>query len=107
VPLLINHQVNCPAYSFLITNHTTKRHILFDLGVRKNWQKSYPQWLLDKIKSAPFDVEVEKDVAEILDEDTTGVNVKRGDIDTVVWSHHHWYVIRPPEFPVRHDPEHP
>ena len=64
--------------------------------MRKDWQKSYPKWLLDMIKSAPFDVEVEKDVAEILDEDTTGVNVKRGDIDTVVWSHHHWVGYSPP-----------
>lgn len=57
--------------------------------MRKNWREKFPQYLLDKIKNAPFDITVEKDTADILDDDTS-VGVKSKDIDTVIWSHHHW-----------------
>lgn len=54
--------------------------------------ENLPPVLRSKIigPDAPFNVTVEKNVAEILDEDTSGLGVKSSDIDAVIWSHHHW-----------------
>jgi glyoxylase-like metal-dependent hydrolase (beta-lactamase superfamily II) len=90
VPSIRGHEhITCPAYSFLITNTTSSRHILFDLGVRADYVSSYPPWLLSRIRAAPFSVEVAHDVADILAA-TPSVGIKPSDIDTVIWSHHHW-----------------
>jgi len=44
---------------------------------------------LESIKSAPFHITVEKDVADILAHDSD-VGIKPEDIDTIIWSHQHW-----------------
>lgn len=73
-----------PCLAFLI-EHPSKKPILFDLGIRKDWHvlPSYPKWVENK-----WEITVEKDVATILKEN--GVDVDGGAIDSIVWSHHHW-----------------
>ena len=74
----------CPAYSFLVTNGA--RHVLFDLGSRKDIA-SFPPAVLNRVKNWVY---AEKDVAEILSEDAAGLGIKPGDIEAVILSHHHW-----------------
>jgi glyoxylase-like metal-dependent hydrolase (beta-lactamase superfamily II) len=73
-----------PSFSFLIT-HPTRKPILFDLGVRTDWQvlPSYPKWVELK-----WEIKVEKDVATILKDH--GYDVDSGAIESIIWSHHHW-----------------
>ena len=78
--------MQCPSYSFLISHG--ERHILFDLGVAKDIKHLVPR-VKELVDNGDWTLKVEKDVAEILDEDKE-VGVKRKDIDTVIWSHHHW-----------------
>lgn len=43
-PPIKGHDVlNCPAFAFLITHPTLKRSLLFDLGVRKDWENLPPK----------------------------------------------------------------
>lgn len=81
-------QLVIPSYSFLITPSSGK-HILFDLGVRKDWENMAPA-VVDRIKKNGWTLKIEKDVAEILDEQASDVGVSSKDIDAVVWSHYHW-----------------
>ncbi|KAL1303361.1 hypothetical protein AAFC00_006758 [Neodothiora populina] len=75
-----------PTYSFFI-QHSSGKRILFDLGVRPDWE-NYSPVLVEKFKKMEWDIGAKKNVASILQED--GINVKSGAIDAVVWSHHHW-----------------
>ena len=83
-----------PAFSFLI-EHPSKKPILFDLGVRKDFDKlpSYSKWVELK-----WGIHVPNDVPTILEEN--GVDVDGGAIDAIIWSHHHWdHVGDPSLFP--------
>jgi glyoxylase-like metal-dependent hydrolase (beta-lactamase superfamily II) len=73
-----------PSLSFLI-EHPAGKRILFDLGVRHDWQKlpSYP-----KFRRMAWGITVRKDVARILEEEN--VDVSNGAISSIVLSHHHW-----------------
>ncbi|RYP14634.1 hypothetical protein DL765_006249 [Monosporascus sp. GIB2] len=56
--------VTCPSYSFLI-EHQSGRKLLFDLGVRKDWESQAPS-AVKLIKDARCDINVDKDVYDIL-----------------------------------------
>ncbi|CAL8581676.1 hypothetical protein XPA_007363 [Xanthoria parietina] len=87
-PSIRGHEtLNCPAYSFLITHESSKqrRTILFDLGVRKDWENLAPK-IGARIKEQGWSVSVEKGVSEILEEGGVGL----GGVEAVVWSHYHW-----------------
>jgi len=73
-----------PSLSFLI-EHPSGKTILFDLGVRHDWQKlpSYP-----KFRDMAWGITVQKDVARILEENK--VNIANGAISSIILSHHHW-----------------
>ncbi|KAF2772845.1 hypothetical protein EJ03DRAFT_324393 [Teratosphaeria nubilosa] len=73
-----------PSFSFLV-EHPSRRSILFDLGVRKDFEKlpSYKKFLELK-----WEISVPKDVATILKEHH--VDVDGGAIESIIWSHHHW-----------------
>ncbi|KAK4982336.1 hypothetical protein LTR66_009330 [Elasticomyces elasticus] len=73
-----------PTYSFLI-EHSSGKKILFDLGVRKDWENYAPK-IVSAIRENGWQVSAEKDVACILQEN--GVDLKS--IHAVVWSHQHW-----------------
>jgi glyoxylase-like metal-dependent hydrolase (beta-lactamase superfamily II) len=85
-PPIKGHDVlNCPAFAFLITHPTLKRSLLFDLGVRKDFDNLAPK-VAGALKHYGWDIKVEKDVKEILEEN--GVDLKG--IEGVIWSHWHW-----------------
>lgn len=75
-----------PTYCFFM-QHSSGKHILFDLGIRKDWENLSPV-LVDNFKKKKWELGAEKNIADILLEN--GVDVAKGDIDTVIWSHHHW-----------------
>lgn len=72
-----------PTYCFFM-QHPSGKHILFDLGIRKDWENLSPV-LVDNFKKKKWELGAEKNIAEILMEN--GVDVAKGDIDTVIWSH--------------------
>lgn len=72
-----------PSYSFFI-QHSSGKHILFDLGIRKDWQNLSPV-LVDNFKKKGWDLGAKENVAEILE--ANGVDVQGGEIDAVIWSH--------------------
>lgn len=69
-----------PALSFLI-EHPSRKPILFDLGIRKDWQvlPSYPMW-----KEMGWYINVETDVATVLKEN--GIDVDGGAVESIIWS---------------------
>jgi len=79
-------KLTCPAFSFFI-EHSSGKKILFDLGVRPNWE-TLPARIVNNVKSKGWTVKADKHVAGILEEN--GVPVSKGAIDTVIWSHHHF-----------------
>ncbi|KAF5351165.1 hypothetical protein D9756_008240 [Leucocoprinus leucothites] len=73
-----------PCLSFLLQHSTNNKKLLFDLGVRKDWQNLPPK-VLASIPPA-FKVEVEQDVVESLAKG----GLTPDDIDTVFVSHIHF-----------------
>ncbi|KAF9554723.1 Metallo-hydrolase/oxidoreductase [Agrocybe pediades] len=73
-----------PSLSFLLEHSETKKKVVFDLGIRKDYH-NYPPVIVDWIKST-YPVEVEKDVFDSLKEG----GLQPGDIDYVCLSHCHW-----------------
>jgi glyoxylase-like metal-dependent hydrolase (beta-lactamase superfamily II) len=88
VPPVAGHQhLQAPAFSFLVTHSSLKRKILFDLGVRKDWQNLAPT-IVQRISTPDWAINVPQNVAEILQEG--GVDVTGGEIEAVIWSHWHF-----------------
>lgn len=68
-----------PAFSFLVENPRSSRTVVFDLGIRKDFENlAKPLW--DGLKRV-FEVEVEKDVAHILKEN----GVKLESVEGIIW----------------------
>lgn len=76
--------LDCPAYSFLI-EHPSGRNLLFDLGVRKDWE-NYSQRIVNRIKDGGWTVTVRQGVREQLGEHGFDGN----SIEAIIWSHWHW-----------------
>lgn len=87
-PSVAGHEhLRAPAFSFLVEQQNSGRRILFDLALRKDWQSLTPE--VKKLITTPgWDLKVEKNVAEILQEN--GVDVAGGAIEEVIWSHWHF-----------------
>ena len=71
---------DCPAYSFLIEHPPSGRKVLWDLGIRKDWENLAPR-IVKSIRDGGAQVTVEKGVAEILEEG----GIKLGDVDSIIW----------------------
>ncbi|EEB89441.1 hypothetical protein MPER_12458, partial [Moniliophthora perniciosa FA553] len=70
-----------PQYAFLIEHAGSGRRIMFDLGARKDMENFAPA-VKERFLSLPgFNIKVEKDVVEQLQEG----NVHLDTIDTVIW----------------------
>ncbi|KAL6308686.1 Cerato-platanin-domain-containing protein [Sparassis latifolia] len=54
-----------PALSFLFTHSVTGATLLFDLGVRRDWER-LPPAIVHRIRTMPFHINVPQDVAESL-----------------------------------------
>lgn len=70
----------CPSYSFLI-EHPSGRKLLFDLGVRKDWENMAP-FMVDILKKNNWAVTVGKDVHDILEDN--GHDPKA--VEAIFWS---------------------
>jgi hypothetical protein len=69
----------CKVYAFLIENVSSGRKVLFDLGVRKDWE-NLAQPLVERL-SKSFDIDVEKGVSQILEEGGVGLE----EISSIIW----------------------
>ncbi|KAL8925748.1 MAG: hypothetical protein Q9172_002089 [Xanthocarpia lactea] len=87
--------LDCPAYSFLIEHGKSGQKVLFDLGLRKDWENLSPT-ITTRIKEHGWSVTAEKGVVDILKDG--GIDPKS--INAIVWSHHHWdHIGDPSTFP--------
>ncbi|KAJ5196093.1 metallo-beta-lactamase superfamily protein [Penicillium cf. viridicatum] len=90
-----------PAYSFLVSHPSGKR-ILFDLGVRKDWQSGFSPSVLQEITNPDFGITAVQstDVPEFLVQG----GIQLDEINQILWSHHHWdHVGDPTLFPTTTD----
>ncbi|QRW07224.1 metallo-beta-lactamase superfamily domain-containing protein [Ceratobasidium sp. AG-Ba] len=86
VPVIGSYEiVECPAFGFLIEHEPSGKKLLFDLGVPKNWRNGPPA-ITNRIIGNKWQVDVEKDVSDILAEN--GVPLES--INSIIWSHYHW-----------------
>jgi len=76
--------VTCPCFAFLV-EHSSGRKLVFDLGIRKDWENSSP-FITNMVKKYGWGVKVDKDVATILEEN----GVQTNEVEAVIWSHYHW-----------------
>ncbi|KAI9713120.1 MAG: hypothetical protein M1820_001105 [Bogoriella megaspora] len=95
-PSIAGHDdLACPAYSFFIENESLGRKIIFDLGVKKDWEE-LPGPLLDNMKGAGLQIDRGRDVYEVLEES----NIDLRSIEALIWSHHHFdHTGTPSHFP--------
>ncbi|RYP44066.1 hypothetical protein DL768_009435 [Monosporascus sp. mg162] len=95
--------IHVPIYCFLVSHG--ERHVLFDLGVRRDWDHYAPK-TVDLIRRTT-QCRTEKNVSEILDDYADCVAkaeakpvVRSTDIEAVIWSHHHFdHIGDPSTFP--------
>ena len=71
-----------PSFSFLIEHKSGVKYV-FDLAVRKDWSNFAPA-LAKVLKNYGFEIIVEKDVHEILEEH----GIKSKDINAIIWRYH-------------------
>lgn len=78
--------LNAPTYCFLISHGS--RHIVFDLGVRPDWENYAPRVVA--LLKAHNSITVGRDVAGLLDDSASAVGISSQDIEAIVWSHSHF-----------------
>jgi glyoxylase-like metal-dependent hydrolase (beta-lactamase superfamily II) len=84
-----------PVFSFLVQHPALHRSLIFDLGIRKDWQNLSPV-VLSQLKSHGWTVHIQKDVSEILG----GAGVDPNTVEAIIWSHHHFdHTGNPNTFP--------
>ena len=69
----------CPSLVFLL-EHPSGQKILFDLGIRKDWENLDPA-VVERLKGHGYGVEVETGIPEFLDDGGVG----KENIDAVIW----------------------
>ncbi|GAB1316386.1 hypothetical protein MFIFM68171_06596 [Madurella fahalii] len=84
-----------PAWSFLIQSSTGQK-ALFDLAVPPDFTTSFAPSIVGRIGETGWSVRVEKDIADILKENS----VDPSEISSIIWSHWHWdHIGDPSTFP--------
>ncbi|KAI9700856.1 MAG: hypothetical protein M1836_002226 [Candelina mexicana] len=90
-PHIYGHDnILAPSYAFLV-EHPSGRKLLFDNGVRKDWQNYSPK-IRKLIEESGWEVCVEKNVVDILRDN----GIQPESIEGIVWSHYHWDHIGSP-----------
>ncbi|KAF7586585.1 hypothetical protein BBP40_008642 [Aspergillus hancockii] len=90
------NKVTAPTYCFLIS--CGNRHVLFDMGVRQDWE-SFPPSVVSKLKSQTT-IRNPCNVSDILDSDTSCLGVRSKDIEAIILSHTHFdHIGDPSTFP--------
>ncbi|KAF4569836.1 hypothetical protein EYR40_008816 [Pleurotus pulmonarius] len=80
-----NEKTKVPSLAFLLTNPSSKKQVLFDLGIRKDWETGYPPATVDWINNV-YNTQIPRDVVDSLAEG----NLSPSDIEAVILSHIHW-----------------
>ncbi|PLN78366.1 Metallo-hydrolase/oxidoreductase [Aspergillus taichungensis] len=94
VPGMETHD-NFPSFSFLLEHTASGRKLVWDLGIRKDYQNYSPK-IASYIPTTGYNIQVEKNVADILAEN----GVRGKDVEAVIWSHWHWdHIGDPSTFP--------
>ncbi|KAK5064638.1 hypothetical protein LTR84_000472 [Exophiala bonariae] len=73
-----------PSYCFLL-EHPSGQKVLFDLGIRKDWQNLAPA-IVERFKKVGHQPSAEKNISEVLDD----AGVGKENVNAVIWSHAHW-----------------
>ncbi|KAK8138557.1 Metallo-hydrolase/oxidoreductase [Apiospora sp. TS-2023a] len=85
-PAIAGHEwLATPCYSFLIRHPKLGRSLVFDLGIKKDWE-NLPPPLVQRFRDSGYTPIVPRHVREILDQG--GVDTKS--IEAVIWSHWHF-----------------
>ncbi|KAK1464720.1 metallo-beta-lactamase superfamily protein [Colletotrichum melonis] len=83
-----------PSLCFLL-EHPSGRKLVWDLGIKKDYNNYAPS-ITSYLPTTNYDIQVKKNVAEILEE--SGVATE--DVEAVIWSHWHWdHIGDPSTFP--------
>ncbi|KAL8824158.1 MAG: hypothetical protein Q9170_008238, partial [Blastenia crenularia] len=91
-----HNTIDCPAFSFLIEHAKLGSRLLFDLGVRKDWENLSPN-IVRRIREGGWSVTVEQGVAKILEQN----GIEPRSIAAIIWSHSHWdHTGDPSTFPL-------
>ncbi|KGO46613.1 hypothetical protein PEX1_072660 [Penicillium expansum] len=77
-----------PSYCFLVSHGD--RHIVFDRGLRIDWEEAFPPKIVQLVKATTTILSCNRDVVSVLDEDSSGLNIHSSDIEAVIWSHNHF-----------------
>lgn len=92
-----------PVYCFLVSRGS--RHVLFDLGVRTDWENLPPK-VVQLVKATSNVMGCDRDIASMLDDDdgnnnnSNGARIRCSDIEAIVWSHSHFdHMGDPSRFP--------
>jgi hypothetical protein len=64
----------------VLLEHPSGRKVLYDLGIRKDWEKLHPI-VSQRLNGSTHEIVVDKDIDEYLD----NVGIGKGNIDAVVW----------------------
>ncbi|KAL8732328.1 MAG: hypothetical protein Q9181_003999 [Wetmoreana brouardii] len=81
--------VDCPAFSFLIEHPKSGERVLFDLGVRKDWENLSAR-ISKELKDRGWSATVEKGVAAILKDNGVDPN----SINAIIWRYYFSSVCR-------------
>ncbi|KIW30850.1 uncharacterized protein PV07_02543 [Cladophialophora immunda] len=75
-----------PVYVFLLHHESTDTRLLFDLGIRVDWQTAYPPAWLKMMQEMGMRYHVERELSDVLREHG---GISPSDIDAIIFSHHH------------------
>lgn len=78
--------VHSATFCFLISNG--QRHIVFDLGVRPDWENCAPR--IVSLLREHNTVARGRDVATIITESAPTLGISTADVEAIVWSHNHF-----------------
>ncbi|KAH6980635.1 beta-lactamase-like protein [Ilyonectria sp. MPI-CAGE-AT-0026] len=85
-PRIEGHEIfNLPNIAFLIEHGPSKTKVLFDGGVRKDFQNFSPAGMRQLLKCVP-DMHAPFDVRDVLDR----AGYDCDNLTSLIWSHHHW-----------------
>ena len=68
-----------PSFVFLL-EHPSGQKLLFDLGIRKDWE-NLDSAIVERLKQGDYRVDVEKGIAEFLDE----AGIGKENINAIIW----------------------
>lgn len=69
-----------PSFSFLLEHTGSSRRLVFDLGIRKDFQNYAPK-IAEYIPTTKYNIQVTKNVIDILEEN----GIKGEEIEAVIW----------------------